>query len=305
MLKGTAILSGLLFSLLLNINTACAALYTVEKGDSLWKISREYNISIDKIVELNNLKSHFLSVGQVLQLNAAPVNVVRQTKSSTVTATPNHRPMNHQYLVKSGDTLGGIAKKFAVTVEELRTLNNIRGDTIYAGQTLALKTIVSRGYINRPEAAKVAHNNNVEQGNDHPARYGQLIDWFSSGKNILKPGKTISVTDTQTGKTMLFKVLGGSNHCDVEPLTKEDTETMRSLFSNWTWEPRPVCIHTGEQDIAASLSGMPHSNIENINDNNVTGHFDMYLLNSKPHGSGVSRSYVQQHYDALLKAAVK
>lgn len=168
---------------------------------------------------------------------------------------------------------------------------------IFAGQTLVLNSSsVSRSYVDRPQAMQA-------QVADSSTRHGRLVDWFKEGINLLKPGQKFTAIDTQTGKSMRLAVLGGSNHCDIEPLTKADTDTMLALFTKWTWTPRPVCIQVDGQAIAASLSGMPHTNIENITDNGVTGHFDMYLYNSQPHGSGISVSYVQQHHDAVLKAA--
>ena len=40
--------------------------YTIKKGDSLYKIAREFNISVDKIKKLNNLNNNILNVGQIL-----------------------------------------------------------------------------------------------------------------------------------------------------------------------------------------------------------------------------------------------
>ncbi|ABO49943.1 Peptidoglycan-binding LysM [Desulforamulus reducens MI-1] len=320
MSKSKLILPGLLISLLLSANPVLAADYTVKDGDSLWKISQKNNISIDKLKAINGLSNDLLSVGQVLRIDGTPetkqASTAKQQPMPQTTKTnqtgwlptntslesqekqPNtvasYRPNNTLYTVKPGDTLGAIAQKNGISLEDLRGLNNLKGDLIYAGQTLVLKGSVSRG-------GDVHRSDSIDENSS--VRYGQLVDWFTEGINILKPNKVFTVTDTATGKIIKLQVLGGSNHCDVEPLTKEDTETMLSLFTAWTWTPRPVCIHIDGRDIAASLSGMPHTTIENIKDNNVTGHYDMYLLNSKPHGSGVSQSYVQQHYDALERAA--
>ncbi|WP_347489565.1 LysM peptidoglycan-binding domain-containing protein [Desulfoscipio sp. XC116] len=294
MIKIRMFLPGLLLLLLLNANPACAADYKVAEGDSLWKISQSYGINIDKIMEINNLKDDRLTVGQVLKLD----NTSKTTAAQALTANQkDSRTPPGAYIVQPGDTLGGIAQRFGTTAEGIRRLNNIQGDLIYAGQTLSLNgSSVSRGSVERPKNAEAL-------GESNSSRHGRLIDWYKEGINILKPGLKFTATDTRTGKTMRFAVLGGSDHCDVEPLTKEDTDIMLSLFSDWTWTPRPVCVQAGGKAIAASLSGMPHTDIENITDNNVTGHFDMYLFNSQPHGSGISKSYVQQHCDAVLQAA--
>ncbi len=294
MVKNKVLLPSLLLLFFIYINPACAADYAVAQGDTLWDISQKVGVSVEKIKELNNLKNDLLAIGQVLRLDDTAKSQNTQAESA-ISNSSNTPPST--YLIKAGDTLGSIAQKFGLTIESIRKLNNIQGDMIYAGQTLALNSdSVSRGYIIRESSANAQI---VNDSNGH----GRLVDWFNEGINLFKPAQKFTVVDTQTGKTMRFAVLSSGNHCDVEPLTKEDTNIMLDLFTEWTWTPRPVCIQIGEQTIAASLSGMPHTSIENITDNGVTGHFDMYLYNSQPHGSGISVSYVQQHRDAVLKAA--
>ncbi len=294
MIKHKLLLPSLFLLFFVYINPACAADYTVAQGDTLWDISQRNGISVEKIKKINDLKNDSLTIGQVLRLDDTTKFSNNQAKpaNSNISNTPPNA-----YLVKAGDTLGGIAQKFGLTIEGIRKLNNIQGDMIYTGQTLALDSnSVSRSYVDRQNSVdnQVVHDSK---------RHGRLVDWFKEGINLLKPGLKFTAIDTQTGKTMRFAVLSSGNHCDVEPLTKEDTDTMLNLFTEWTWTPRPVCIQVGEQVIAASLSGMPHTTIENISDNGATGHFDMYLYNSRPHGSGISKSYVQQHHDAVLIAA--
>jgi hypothetical protein len=75
---------------------------------------------------------------------------------------------------------------------------------------------------------------------------------------------------------------------------------MKELFPYWTWSPRPVVIFKDGMNIAASLSGMPHS-YDTVSTNGVSGHFDLYLLNSKPH-AGTSVSYVEQHQSNVYSA---
>ena len=43
--------------------------------------------------------------------------------------------------VEKGDTLGGIAKAAKVSVEEIRQVNNLKGDTIYQGQKLKIPVV--------------------------------------------------------------------------------------------------------------------------------------------------------------------
>jgi len=292
MLKNKLFLPSLFFLFFVYCNPAYAANYTVAQGDTLWSISQKSHLAVDKLKEINNLTNDLLAIGQVLRLDDATTISNSQVKPvNSSYATPG------AYLVKAGDTLGSIAQNFGLTVAGIRMLNNIQGDMIYAGQTLVLNSNnISRGHVVREPVVAAQEVRDAK-------RHGQLVDWFKEGIYLLKPGQKFSVTDTQTGITMRFAVLGGSNHCDVEPLTEKDTHTMLDLFKEWAWTPRPVCIQVDGRAIAASLSGMPHTTIENILDNGVTGHFDMYLYNSQPHGSGISKSYVQQHHDAVQIAA--
>jgi len=266
----------LLFSLLLTFvlcSQVGAASYTVRTGDSMQSIAADTGVSVKTIKELNDVKDDFLYVGQVLQLGNNPI-------------PPS------VYQVKEGETLSSIAQKYGLTIEGIQKLNNLSSETVYTNQVLVLGGFnVSRGAIDR--------DGTVGDG----ARYGELVEWFKEGRSLLPSGLSFTATDTETGVNINFVVLSSGNHCDVETATKADTDAMFSLFKKWQWTPRPVCIHVGDRDIAASLSGMPHTSIENIKDNGVTGHIDMYLYNSGPHGSGISQSYVQQHRNAVQKAA--
>lgn len=97
-------------------------LYTVKSGDSLYKIAREYNTTVDELMKLNNLSSISLSIGQTLKI-----------PQITTSAQDNY------YTVKSGDNLYKIASKYNTTVNNLVKLNNLSSTTLSIGQKLKLK----------------------------------------------------------------------------------------------------------------------------------------------------------------------
>lgn len=98
--------------------------YIVKKGDSLWSIASKNNTTVDNIKKLNNLSSNNLSIGQVLKLsyNAENENI----KESNI------------YTVKKGDSLWLIANKYGTTVDELKSVNNLKSNTLSIGQTLII-----------------------------------------------------------------------------------------------------------------------------------------------------------------------
>ena len=135
-----------------------------------------------------------------------------------------------------------------------------------------------------------------------PEQRGALVDWVLEGQYLVKRNDIFTIVDVDTGKQFKAKMIGGYNHIDIEPITSSDTAVMKSMFGTWQWSPRAVVIFIDGMNIAASLSGMPHD-VDTINNNGVTGHFDLYMKNSKSHSSTTSTAYMQQHANMVLKAA--
>lgn len=96
--------------------------YTVKSGDSLWSIANQYNTTVDNLKALNGLSGSSLSVGQVLKV-----------PSSTGTEPT---PTGSTYTVKSGDSLWSIANRYNTTVDNLKALNGLSGNSLSVGQIL-------------------------------------------------------------------------------------------------------------------------------------------------------------------------
>lgn len=94
--------------------------YIVQKGDSLWKISKEYNIPVNELIDINNLTNLTLQINQELLV-------------------PKKDIEEDIYIVQKGDTLWSIAKNNNISVNDLKELNNLTNNTISIGQTLKLK----------------------------------------------------------------------------------------------------------------------------------------------------------------------
>lgn len=93
--------------------------YTVKRGDTLYSIARNFNVSVDQLMRENNLSSSVLSLGQVLII-------------------PNNSSANKTYYVKAGDTLYSIARNFGVSVDDIKRLNNLTSNTLSIGQSLLI-----------------------------------------------------------------------------------------------------------------------------------------------------------------------
>lgn len=96
--------------------------YTVQSGDSLWSISKRFNVGIDEIKSANNLTSNLIIVGQQLVIPG-----VAPSSQTNVT-----------YVVQKGDSLYSIANAYDTTVDEIANLNDLAASTIYPGQILQI-----------------------------------------------------------------------------------------------------------------------------------------------------------------------
>lgn len=194
------------------------------------------------------------------------------------------------YIVQPGDTASSISKKFGRPAQDILKYNYMSSvEWFEAGDKIAIS-----GYAPRV--------NTVKPGQDtSPARRGTAVDWVLEGQYLVKRNSTFTIVDSETGKKIRAKMLGGYNHIDIEPLTSSDTAALKSLFGSWKWSPRPVVIYINGMNIAASLSGMPHG--ADTLDNAVTGHFDLYMKSSTSHSTTTSASYIQEHAAAVKKAS--
>lgn len=97
--------------------------YVIRKGDTLWDIANKYNVSVNSLISLNNIRNaNLIYPGETLKINSSAVN----KNPSVIT-------------VSRGDTLSGIASRYNTTVAALARINGISDpDLIYAGQTLTI-----------------------------------------------------------------------------------------------------------------------------------------------------------------------
>jgi len=107
--------------------------YTVAKGDTLSKIGKKFGVSVREIKRANGLSSDTLRAGMRLSIPGLSSAEPGESEADIVTASSLPRG---EYVVKKGDTLGRIARRYDVTIKELKRENNIKGNSIRAGQVL-------------------------------------------------------------------------------------------------------------------------------------------------------------------------
>ena len=91
--------------------------YIVKPGDNLYAISKMYKVSVDDLKKANKLNSDIINVGQILVI-------------------PTLKNQYDTYIVKKGDTLYSIARRFNTTVTNIQVINNLSTSVLSIGQRL-------------------------------------------------------------------------------------------------------------------------------------------------------------------------
>lgn len=116
--------------------------YEVKKGDTLYSIAKKFGISVNCIIENNNLNNTNLSIGQSLYMGAcsSPSNNIPIGSECFGNGFSGIEYVT--YVVNKGDNLYTISKKFGVSVDSIKKLNNLTNDLLSVGQTLKIKEVI-------------------------------------------------------------------------------------------------------------------------------------------------------------------
>lgn len=132
--------------------------YTVVRGDTLSKIAKEFDTTVAKLKQDNNLNSDLILVGQRLEVNKIVEDEEEPIEEVTIPATSvketpqggENIPLNTTYRIKSGDTLYKIANKHNTSVNSIKSLNNLKSNLIITGRTLNIPGAKSESSLSQP-----------------------------------------------------------------------------------------------------------------------------------------------------------
>ncbi len=145
------------------------SVHKVEKGDTLYSISRKYQITVAELRAANNLSENdVIKIGQKLIIPTADITTAVALAADNSQKKDNDKPATTSttnasstssgstgsgskassadsvYVVEKGDTLYGIARKNGITVAELMSINNLNSsDVIKVGQKLKIKAVTT------------------------------------------------------------------------------------------------------------------------------------------------------------------
>ena len=191
-------------------------IYTVKKGDSLWKIANKYNTTVEKLKSANNLKTNTLSVGQKLVI-------------PSISVSPE---VSDTYIVQKGDSLWSIANKFNMTVSKLKNLNNLTNNLLSIGQVLKIKDSFNNGKttytVQKGDSLWVIAN-----------KYGitteELKSYNNLKSNLLSIGQVLKIPQGKTSTENIYTVKKGDSLWTIANrynTTVEKIKVLNNLTSN-------------------------------------------------------------------------
>jgi membrane-bound lytic murein transglycosylase D len=118
--------------------------HVVVAGDTLGSLARRYRTSVQELLRLNQLSSDRLRLGQNLKVKDGPAaapSPARPSPVAPVQAVPVPSPAGpgEFYTVVAGDTLGGVAFRHGLTVNDLMEMNGLTNTNLRLGQKLKVK----------------------------------------------------------------------------------------------------------------------------------------------------------------------
>jgi len=121
------------------------ALHRVRRGETLSVIARRYRSSVNAIVQANHLRSrNRIRVGQRLK--------IPRRGGATAVVAASVGATSLRYAVRRGDSLWKLASRYGTTVDRIKSDNGLRGDRLFIGQKLVIRTgnpAGSRSYVVR------------------------------------------------------------------------------------------------------------------------------------------------------------
>lgn len=165
--------------------------YVVQSGDTLWSIAKKFGVSVEELKNKNQLASNSLKINQVLFIPSE-----EEVPGDT-------------YIVQAGDSLYSISRRYGLTVDELKKLNQLTSNALSIGQKLKIKGELitppsSNIYVVQPGDSlyKIANNYGVSVDN--------LKSYNGLSSNLLSIGQVLKIPDTNMNQE-IYTVQAGDN----------------------------------------------------------------------------------------------
>ncbi|GMA48306.1 LysM peptidoglycan-binding domain-containing protein [Tetragenococcus muriaticus] len=186
--------------------------YTVRPGDSVWLIANNNGISMDQLRSWNNIQNDFVYPGQELTVSQGNNSSGSNNSNNSGSSNDNNNSSSSgsdTYTVRSGDSVWLIANNNGISMDQLRSWNNIQNDFVYPGQELTVSQGNSSSGSNNSNSGGSSNSGNNSGGsytvrsgdsvwliaNNNGISMDQLRSWNNIQNDFVYPGQTLTVNN--------------------------------------------------------------------------------------------------------------
>ena len=213
--------------------------HTVEAGEYLYNIAPQYDVTVDELIEWNNLSSNDLQIGDQLIVQSPNEETPEEETSSeitdettneeidtTVDETQTVQPTSengHYYVVKPGDYLYKIANRFGITTEDLIEANNLVSNNLQIGDVLFIPSDSAEEDDDDSNEETPSETYYTVQAGDYLYKIAQQ---FGTTIKAIKDANDLTNNNLQIGDVLLIP--DGSEEDDEEETPSETYYTVQA-----------------------------------------------------------------------------
>ena len=223
--------------------------YTVKRGDNLSEIANKYNVAISDIKRWNRLKGNKAPLGKKLKIvtverqevavhnkKQLKANVVENIKSEVANNDAKNNKQqttevissNSEYTVQKGDNLGSIAKKYNVSISDLKTWNNILDNNV----KLDSKLIINNSNI---DLASLKENSDLKNKSYYTVQKGDNLSNIAKkqGVTVAEIQEWNKLEDNNVFLGMKLLILNSENKLTKNDIVVRDKKDKSSKNSHY------------------------------------------------------------------------
>jgi murein DD-endopeptidase MepM/ murein hydrolase activator NlpD len=164
--------------------------YVVQKGDTLWSVSRRFGLSLEAMKAQNGLKSEQINIGQRLRVSPPTGAPAARPAVSQPVQNTIQRGADVRHTVAAGETLWSISRRYKVTVDDIKRSNGLNSENIQTGQVLLVRggTPPAAATQTPPAAARAAQPPRQAPQQRPPAASAITFSWPLRGPVVERFG---------------------------------------------------------------------------------------------------------------------
>ncbi|MCX8064500.1 MAG: LysM peptidoglycan-binding domain-containing protein [Candidatus Hydrogenedentes bacterium] len=221
--------------------------HEVKKGETLYTIAKKYNLNVEMLAKMNNLKpKDILRVGDRLKVRDVVANGEVEPELVNEFSFYGFK----DYTVKKGDTLGNIAKNHSVSINSIKEANNLQSDIIREGQSLKIPLYYTPSDQVKSGEMDLPNDTSTETGNSsnskvkfHIVEKGDTLSKISNKYSI--PVRKLMEINNLSGNSVLRvgqKVYLDTEHTSSiedkkDPLSNKEKKADNRHYIEYTVQP--------------------------------------------------------------------